>query len=86
VGLNPNAPRQQWRMTRLWIGLYRETYDPGVDRHIARVARRELRAALIHLPWLYHIAKDGWWQAQVLPGLGWTRHLRRPRRLVWRAP
>jgi glycosyltransferase involved in cell wall biosynthesis len=79
-GLNPHAAVQQWRMTRLWLELRRSTYDAGVDRRVARAARRELRTALFTRHWLKHVVWDGWLQAQALPGLGWTRHLKPPRR------
>lgn len=58
--LDPNARALQWRMTRLWLGLWRESAATDVDPSTSRVARRELLLCLVHRHWLWYATEDVW--------------------------
>jgi hypothetical protein len=67
-------------MTRLWLALRRATFEPGVQRRVGKLARRELLTAIADRHWAKHLVWDGWMFAQSLPGFRWTGRLKAPRR------
>jgi glycosyltransferase involved in cell wall biosynthesis len=53
-----NSGTTHWRKLRLWRTLWAMAGEPGVDRAVTRVARRELLLVLCDEAWWHHFAED----------------------------